>query len=96
MCGVGLIFQNSLDREGLEQRLARLNFVQAHRGPDGVATAVYPLGEQTMVGMAHQRLAILDLSSRAAQPMASACGRYVLCYNGEIYNYRELDRKSVV
>jgi asparagine synthase (glutamine-hydrolysing) len=43
-----------------------------------------------LLGLASQRLAVVDLSARAAQPMTSACGRYVLCYNGEIYNYREL------
>ena len=42
------------------------------------------------MGFAHTRLAILDLGPAAAQPMHSACGRYVLAYNGEIYNYRDL------
>jgi asparagine synthase (glutamine-hydrolysing) len=90
MCGLGLVFQPTLDLQRLEERLSRLNAVQRHRGPDGVAIATYQVGEHAILGMAHQRLSILDLSSRAAQPMQSACGRYVLCYNGEIYNYKEL------
>jgi len=65
--------------------LARMNLAQAHRGPDdqGVWT-------QGRVGLAHVRLAILDLSPAGHQPMTDARGRVVLVFNGEIYNYREL------
>jgi asparagine synthase (glutamine-hydrolysing) len=56
-----------------------------HRGPDGEGTWVGP-----GVGLGHVRLSILDLSDNAAQPMISADGRYVLAFNGEIYNYRQL------
>ena len=57
------------------------------RGPDdaGVWT-----DEAAGLALAHRRLAILDLSSAGYQPMRSPCGRYVLVYNGEIYNHREL------
>lgn len=57
----------------------------AHRGPDGKG-----VWREGGVGLAHTRLAVIDLSPGGAQPMASDCGRCVLTYNGEIYNYREL------
>jgi asparagine synthase (glutamine-hydrolysing) len=61
---------------------------QAHRGPDdeGVWTA-------PGVALGHRRLSILDLSSRGHEPMASADGRHVLTFNGEVYNYLELRRE---
>ena len=58
-----------------------------HRGPDGRGLW---LEEDGGPGFAHTRLAIIDLSDAASQPMVSECGRFVLAYNGEIYNYREL------
>lgn len=57
----------------------------AHRGPDG--SGVYRDGQ---LFLGHTRLAIQDTSDAAAQPMESPCGRYVLTYNGEIYNHLQL------
>jgi asparagine synthase (glutamine-hydrolysing) len=57
----------------------------AHRGPDGRG-----IWHEPGIALGHVRLAILDLSDRAAQPMQSRDGRYVLTYNGEIFNFREL------
>ncbi len=57
----------------------------AHRGPDG--EGIYAEGP---FAVGHRRLAIIDLTSAAHQPMRSADGRYVLAYNGEIYNFNEL------
>jgi len=65
--------------------LPRMNAAQAHRGPDDAG--VWSRGR---AGLAHVRLAILDLSPTGRQPMADAQGRVMLVFNGEIYNHREL------
>ena len=64
----------------LEEGMSRIR----HRGPDGEGTWVSDNGQ---VGLSHVRLSIIDLSESAAQPMASDDGRYVMTYNGEVYNY---------
>lgn len=81
MCGIAGLTH---DRPGLlEEMAARL----AHRGPDD--SGIWRDAE-AKAGLAHRRLAVIDLSAAAAQPMVSDCGRYVLVHNGEIYNFREL------
>ena len=80
MCGI-VGFAGPGDRALLQ----RMNDVQAHRGPDGEGIFL-----DDVVGLGHRRLTIIDTSSAADQPMYSADGRYVLVFNGEIYNYRDL------
>ncbi|MBR9972754.1 asparagine synthase (glutamine-hydrolyzing) [Magnetospirillum sulfuroxidans] len=65
--------------------LRRMAMVMAHRGPDA-----QDLWCEDGVGLAHARLAIIDLSPGGAQPMHSACGRWVIAFNGEIYNHAAL------
>ncbi len=87
MCGIAGYFRF----DGLQASPAILNRMGAaiaHRGPDGDGH-----WHEGPVGLAHRRLAIIDLSPLAAQPMLSADKRYVITFNGEIYNYRELRKE---
>jgi asparagine synthase (glutamine-hydrolysing) len=63
----------------------RMNAATRHRGPDGSR-----IWSDAGITLGHNRLAIIDLSDAALQPMASTDGRYMIVFNGEIYNYREL------
>ena len=82
MCGFIAAFSASpLADAPLRAALSRMQ----PRGPDGEG-----LWHEAGAALGHRRLAILDLDPRAAQPMHSACGRYVIAFNGEIYNYRDL------
>ena len=81
MCGIA--GSTDADRDVLEAMRATL----VHRGPD--SEGLWLDGERGP-GFAHTRLAIIDLGPGGAQPMVSPSGRFVLAYNGEIYNYREL------
>ena len=93
MCGLaGLLAATGANRSGggLAQLARAMATELAHRGPD--AEGVWS-DEERGVALAHRRLAILDLSAEGQQPMLSACGRYVLVFNGEIYNHLDLREK---
>jgi asparagine synthase (glutamine-hydrolysing) len=84
MCGIaGLIYLDGSPVSPVVLR--RMTDAVAHRGPDGEGQWI-----EENVGLGHRRLSIIDLSPAGAQPMLSADGRWVLTYNGELYNYREL------
>ncbi len=89
MCGIaGFIDNNAACSVAeLARTAAAMAATLRHRGPDDVGVWVDPASG---VVLAHRRLAILDLSPAGHQPMRSTCGRYVLTYNGEIYNHPEL------
>lgn len=67
--------------------LAQMAGAIVHRGPD---SAGYWHDVESGIALGHRRLSILDLSPAGAQPMASVCGRYVIAFNGEIYNHMDL------
>lgn len=70
-----------------EQFLSYANEVQSHRGPDNQD---YWVSDDTQIGLAHQRLSIIDLSEHAHQPMHDSKTNVVISYNGELYNFKEL------
>ena len=95
MCGIaGRIqlapYEPNVSTEHLSSRLAA---ALRHRGPEDAGQWEQPRDDGPTALLLHQRLAIQDLSAAGHQPMHSACGRYVLVFNGEIYNQRELRRE---
>ena len=86
MCGIaGIIGTSAHDRSVIASMVAAV----AHRGPDNQGTW---FDDRSEVALGHRRLSIVDLSPAGAQPMRSADGRFVLVFNGEIYNFLELRR----
>ena len=84
MCGInGIVgFENEQEAESL---IAKMNKSLAHRGPDDEGTWV-----NNGIALGQRRLSIIDLSPAGHQPMPSYNGRYIIVFNGEIYNYRQL------
>ena len=87
MCGIAGIINY---RNDPVKDILNMNRAMLHRGPDA---GDYWLDQERKVVLGHRRLSIVDLSANGAQPMKSADGRYVIVYNGEIYNYQELEQK---
>jgi asparagine synthase (glutamine-hydrolysing) len=86
MCGLaGLLTTGAVTEETMRAMAAAV----AHRGPDDQG---FWIDAEAGIGLAHRRLSIVDLSAAGHQPFHSACGRFVLSYNGEIYNHAELRR----
>ncbi|MBI2423830.1 MAG: asparagine synthase (glutamine-hydrolyzing) [Candidatus Hydrogenedentes bacterium] len=85
MCGIGGVLFTDPERPVSRDCLESMNAALKHRGPDGEG-----VWQDGPAGLCHRRLSILDLSQAAAQPMHSPDGRYVLSYNGEVYNYRDI------
>jgi asparagine synthase (glutamine-hydrolysing) len=84
MCGIGgiLYFKNESVEEDLLKRMAES---MSHRGPD--SQGIFMDHE---LAFAHRRLSIIDLSDSANQPFEDVSGRWVIIFNGEIYNYAEI------
>ncbi|MFQ5572330.1 MAG: asparagine synthase (glutamine-hydrolyzing), partial [Rhodothermales bacterium] len=84
MCGIAGIM-NVNGKPVSTKVLQRMTRTLGHRGPDGEGVWV-----EGLVGLGHRRLAILDLSPAGRQPMQSDDGRFVIVYNGEVYNFQNL------
>ncbi|MEZ5488319.1 MAG: asparagine synthase (glutamine-hydrolyzing) [Steroidobacteraceae bacterium] len=90
MCGIaGFLACRSTDPQRAGAEVEGMAMAITHRGPDDSGTWV---DGAAGIALAHRRLSIIDLSPTGHQPMISRCGRYVLTFNGEIYNYRDLRR----
>ncbi len=88
MCGIsGFLSPVAFDPETARATLARMTDSLAHRGPDDAGAW---LDADAGIALGHRRLSIVDLSAHGHQPMVSACGRHVMIYNGEIYNFEAL------
>jgi asparagine synthase (glutamine-hydrolysing) len=89
MCGIaGLVdLERRFEPDLLRNIASRMADTLRHRGPDDRGVWIDPAAG---IALGHTRLSIIDLSPAGAQPMASSCGRFVLSYNGEIYNAPEL------
>lgn len=87
MCGIAGIVTYHQNAERLERELKAMTHAIAHRGNNGEGFFV---DSKRHCFLAHRRLAIIDLSDAALQPMHTPDQRYSIVFNGEIYNYKEL------
>lgn len=90
MCGISGLLFSFAESSDLSVHLNSMASILKHRGPDGAGIWYDDFG----VGLTHTRLAVVDLSPAGHQPMPSACDRYVIAFNGEIYNHKQL-RKAL-
>lgn len=89
MCGITGFWDISKNAHptNMEETIERMTSMLGARGPDDKGKWMDP---KAGIALGHRRLAVIDLSDLAKQPMASASGRYIITYNGEIYNYLKL------
>lgn len=89
MCGIaGIVGSHpSVDRQR-RATIEKMTGLLAHRGPDAEG-----FFESAKVALGHRRLSIIDLSQEANQPMSDASGRYTIVFNGEVYNFREVQKE---
>jgi asparagine synthase (glutamine-hydrolysing) len=89
LCGIAGFFDphRVLGINNFQQTLRAMGNAILHRGPD--AGDIW-YDEGVGLGLSHRRLSIIDLSAEGNQPMHSACGRYVIAFNGEVYNFQEI------
>lgn len=88
MCGIAGYY--SPNKKVSSDELVTMTTCIKHRGPDA---AGYFVSDDATAGLGHRRLSIIDLSSAANQPMLSHNGRYSMVFNGEVYNFQEVEKK---
>tara|TARA_B110000003_G_scaffold269317_1_gene300174 strand:+ start:1948 stop:3759 length:1812 start_codon:yes stop_codon:yes gene_type:complete len=94
MCAIFGLLSQSLTKKHIESKLKVMSKILDHRGPDGNGIWVDDNSSNLNVGLGHNRLSIIDLTDGAKQPM-SLSERFVITFNGEIYNYIELKEKLI-
>src|SRR5689334_20254502 len=89
MCGISGFLDRShtFGTQALHATVLEMANTLHHRGPDDSGSWA---DVEAGIAFGHRRLSIVDLSPDGHQPMRSACGRYVICFNGEIYNFKAL------
>ncbi|PBC07690.1 asparagine synthase (glutamine-hydrolyzing) [Mesorhizobium sp. WSM3859] len=91
MCGIaGILLTSAAANTKPLEAISQLTSALRHRGPDGEGLWT---DREAGIALGHRRLAIVDLSATGRQPMRSASGRYVITFNGEIYNFKDLRRE---
>lgn len=90
MCGIAGFWQNRRSEEHPEELLGLMGETLFHRGPDD--SGVF-FDSSSGVGLTHRRLSILDLSPEGHQPMTSASERFIIVFNGEVYNFQEIKQE---
>jgi asparagine synthase (glutamine-hydrolysing) len=86
MCGITGFISSSLNKD----HLVKMTNSLVHRGPNAEG---YYYNKDLNAGLGHRRLSIIDLSETANQPMISHCGNYLMIFNGEVYNYKEIAKE---
>ena len=90
MCGIAGILKPGLSNAELRRLSLDMGDTLLHRGPDDGNVFV---DEEAGLALAHRRLSIIDTSPAGQQPMVSSCGRFIITFNGEIYNFRKLKKR---
>src|ERR1700753_3668006 len=84
MCGIaGILHLNNT--QASEEKVRKMTGAMSHRGPDADGFWV-----EDKIALGHRRLSIIDLSTAANQPFTDNSGRYVMVFNGEMYNYQKI------
>ncbi len=87
MCGIAGVISPQIASENREKIVRGMTDALAHRGPDDFG---YWFDTKSGIGLGHRRLSILDLSPLGHQPMASRSGRFLITFNGELYNFHKI------
>ena len=86
MCSVvGFVY-----KEPKKEILLKMNSSLSHRGRDDKGFFIFKTKDKSFVHLAHNRLSVIDISKNASQPFVSECGRFVIVYNGEVYNFKDI------